>query len=245
MALTFTERLGRKLRRRFRKPYNKLRHSDRFFVTRYFDADFLVRGIDVGGLEISAGIGELSELTRFTAACERLKPDLFLDIGANIGLYSCILLRRRLVERAILFEPDRRNQVRLRANLLINGVLERVEIREVAAGAAPGRFRLVPGPETDIGLSRIAEDATHDGYEVEVVRLDDALALAARTLAIKMDIERYERPALRGMTQLLRANRGLMQIEAFESRDEVVAMMHDVGWPLAWELFPNLVFEKT
>ncbi len=244
MALTFTERLARKLRRRFRKPFNKVVHGERFFVTRYFGADFLVRGIDVGGLEISAGIGERSEIENFIAACRRRKPDLFLDIGANIGLYSNILLRQDLVPRAVLFEPDRRNQVRLRANLLINGVLDRAEIREMAAGAAPGRFHLVPGPETDIGLSRIVEATTTEGYEVEVVRLDDVLDLSGRTLAIKMDIERYERPALRGMAGLLRANRGIMQIEAFESRDEVVAMMRDLGWPLVWELEPNLVFEK-
>jgi hypothetical protein len=43
-----------KWRRRFYKPYNKLRHRGRYFVCRYFGADFLVRSVNVGGLEISA-----------------------------------------------------------------------------------------------------------------------------------------------------------------------------------------------
>ena len=71
--------------------------------------------------------------------------------------------------RAILFEPDRRNRVHLQANLLINGLLDAdVQIHAVALGAEPGRLRLVPGPERDIGLSQIVETgAAHDGYEVD------------------------------------------------------------------------------
>ena len=34
-------------------------------------------------------------------------------------------MKNRLVPRAILFEPDRRNRVNLGANLLINGPLDR------------------------------------------------------------------------------------------------------------------------
>jgi hypothetical protein len=42
-----------KVRRRFYSPYNKLIHHGRYFVCRYFGADFLVRSANVGGLEIS------------------------------------------------------------------------------------------------------------------------------------------------------------------------------------------------
>jgi hypothetical protein len=34
-----------------------------------------------------------------------------------------------------------------------------LEIRPLALGAEAGRFRLVPGPERDIGLSQIVETA--------------------------------------------------------------------------------------
>ena len=55
--------------------------------------------------------------------CTELRPDVFIDVGANIGLYSCILLKNAYVPRAILFEPDHQNVVQLKANLLINGLL--------------------------------------------------------------------------------------------------------------------------
>jgi FkbM family methyltransferase len=99
-------------------------------------------------LEISAGIAEHPKLSRYMQRCAELQFDAFLDIGANIGLYSCILLQNRCVPRAILFEPDRQNIVQLRANLLINGLLDSVELHEVALGDVEGRVRLAPGRST-------------------------------------------------------------------------------------------------
>jgi len=42
-----------KIRRRFYSPYNKRVHRGRYFICRYFGAEFLVRSANVGGLEIS------------------------------------------------------------------------------------------------------------------------------------------------------------------------------------------------
>ena len=235
-----------KIRRRFYSPYNKLVHRGRYFICRYFGARFLVRSANVGGLEISAKIAEHSELKNFMRSAAEIKPDVFIDVGANLGLYTCILMKRRLVPRAILFEPDRRNRVHLGANLLINGLLDaEVEIHPVALGAEPGRFRLVPGPERDIGLSQIVETAAAgQGYEVEVVRFDDFLTLTGRTLAIKIDVERYERKVLAGMARTLRDNRGMVQIEVLEARDDTVGLMAIAGFKLAQDFGPNLVFRK-
>ena len=236
-----------KLRRRFYKPYNKIAHRGHYFVCRYFGADFLVRSANVGGLEISAGICEYDELKSYMRACAELCPDVFIDVGANIGLYTCILMRNRLAPRAILFEPDRRNRAQLCANLLINDLLDaEIELHDVALGAQPGRARLVPGPERDIGLSQIVEGANGAaGYDVDVARLDDLVSLAGKTLAIKIDIERYERSALAGMARTLRDNRGIVQIEVLEAREETVAMMAAAGYALAQDLSPNLVFAKN
>jgi FkbM family methyltransferase len=235
-----------KIRRRFYSPYNKLVHRGRYFICGYFGAQFLVRSANVGGLEISAKIAEHDELKNFLRSAAAIKPDVFIDIGANLGLYTCILMKRRLVPRAILFEPDRRNRVHLGANLLINGLLDaNLEIHPLALGAEPGRFRLVPGPERDIGLSQIVETAVEgQGYEVEVVRFDDFVTLTGRTLAIKIDVERYERKVLAGMARTLRDNRGIVQIEVLEARDETVRLMAAAGFKLAQDFGPNLVFRK-
>jgi FkbM family methyltransferase len=239
--------LRNRLRRRFYKPYNRIVHGKGYFLCRYFGADFLVSSANVGGLEISAKIAEHAEIDNLMKACATLKPDAFIDIGANLGLYTCILMRNGLVPRTIAFEPDGRNRLHLRTNLLINDLLDRpVEIHKVALGATPGRLRLAPGPEHDIGLSQIVEPAdARAGYEVDVVRLDDVISLSDKTLAIKIDIERYERKALAGMPRTLRDNRGVVQIEVLEGREETVAVMAAAGYALAQEFPPNLVFKKS
>jgi FkbM family methyltransferase len=239
-------RSRRKLRRRFFKPLNKIVRGNRYFVCRYLGADFLVSSANVGGLEISAKIAEYPEIGNFMKACAELKPDAFIDIGANLGLYTCILMRNGLVPRTIAFEPDRRNRRYLGTNLLINELLDKpIEIHAVALGAAPGRVRLVPGPEYDIGLSQVLEQADPaDGYEVDVARLDDVVALSGTTIAIKIDVERYERQAIAGMARTLRDNRGIVQIEVLEAREETVGMMATAGYRLAHDFASNLVFRK-
>ena len=214
-----------KIRRRFYSPYNKAVHRGRYFICRCFGAEFLVRSGNVGGLEISAQIAEYPELKNFMRSAADIKPDIFIDVGANLGLYTCILLKNRLAPRAILFEPDRRNRVHLGANLLINDLFDaNIEIHPLALGAESGRFRLVPGPERDIGLSQIVETAPpgqgQQGYDVEVVRFDDFVPLNGQTLAIKIDVERYERKVLAGMARTLRDNRGIVQIEVLEARGD-------------------------
>ena len=245
---SLASRWRNKVRRRFYSPYNKLVHRGRYFICRYFGAEFLVRSANVGGLEISAKIAEHGELKNFVRTVAAIKPDIFIDVGANLGLYTCILMKNRLVPRAILFEPDRRNRVHLGANLLINDLFDaNLEIHPIALGAEPGRVRLVPGPERDIGLSQIVETASPaqgQGYDVEVVRFDDFAALTGRTLAIKIDVERYERKVLAGMARTLRDNRGIVQIEVLEAREETVQLMTAAGFRLAQEFGPNLVFRK-
>ncbi len=235
-----------KIRRRFRKPFNKVFHRRHYFITRYHGADFLLQPAGIGTLEISAKIAEHPELTNFMHCCAQLRPEIFLDIGANIGLYSCILLKNCCVPRAILFEPDRLNLIQLRANLLINDLLDLAEIHEVALGDVAGTGHLIPG-KIDGGFSQIIAGAHIDdggGYEVKIVRLDDALSLSNRRLLIKIDVEHYESRVLAGMTRTLRDNRCLVQIETFETRDQVVAMMAEIGYDLVLSFAPNFVFDK-
>jgi len=80
-----------KIRRRARKPFNKAFHGRHYFISHYLGADFLLQPTGIGTLEISAGIAERPELSRYIKRCAEIRFDVFLDIGTNVGLYSCIL----------------------------------------------------------------------------------------------------------------------------------------------------------
>jgi FkbM family methyltransferase len=235
-----------KIRRRFRKPFNKIFHRQRYFISRYLGADFLLQPRGIGTLEISAKISERPELNYLIARCAEFDPELFIDIGANIGMYSCILLRNQCAPRAILFEPDRCNLIRLRANLLMNGLLDLCEVREAAVGDVPGARRLVPG-EVDGGFSRIADagDDAGSGYEVPVTTLDDVFRFSNRRLAIKIDVEDYECNVLSGMKRTLRDNRCIIQVETFKYLDRVRSLLATEGYQMQADFSPNFVFSNA
>jgi FkbM family methyltransferase len=228
--------------RSIRKRVVRARHGDRTFVTDYLGANFLVRLDNVIGREIAFRSFERDRIENFIALCKTASPDLFLDLGANCGVYSCILLRNNLVPRAVAFEPDRDNADLLRANLQLNDVAERVALHQAAAGEAPGRATLVPGPAANKGQSRI--DAAADGYAVDIVAPDDVVAAAGKTLAIKIDVEGFECEALAGMTRLLRDNRGIVQIESYDHEPAVMAALTAAGYALVTDMRPDFVFTK-
>ena len=241
-----------RLKSRMRQRLVNLRHRLRlrrdemeiFDHCRFFGADFIVRLDDHIGYEMAIGIFEWVQLDALIKACERIRPDAFLDIGAHSGLYTCVVGRRGLARRLIAFEPDRRTLVHLKANLLINDLLDRTELHEAAVGAKAGRAPFVQGGDDNRGQSRI-EPGHPDAYKVPVVAIDDVVALEGCTLAVKMDVEGFEMETLAGAERLFRSNSGYAQIEAYDGRDAVVIpRMAELGWRLTGRLDIDFLFEK-
>jgi FkbM family methyltransferase len=180
-------------------------------------------------------------------ACRRLKPDVFIDVGANLGLYSCVLGHLGLVPRVIAFEPDRQNFARLNANLALNGLSDRVETHEAAVGARFGTATLLPSPAANRGMSRIGGETADGSYEVAVLALDEVVPHIGRRIAIKIDVEGYEDEVLSGATQLLGRNGGYAQIEAHGEAAvaRLIDRMAGFGWRFRDHYGLDARFEKA
>jgi FkbM family methyltransferase len=149
-----------------------------------------------------------------------LRPCMvFVDVGANIGLYS-LFAARRIGEqgKALAIEPSVREFAQLRRNLELNGIAQ-VQALEVAVSDCPGEADLLVAPAERSGhntLGGFAYDTPLDHKErVRTERLDDIVA-AQRLLrvdVIKMDIEGAELAALRGAASTLQQFRPLLLIE--------------------------------
>jgi FkbM family methyltransferase len=137
---------------------------------------------------------EMNFLQRF------LRPgDVVADVGANIGGYA--LLAASLVGpkgTVVAFEPDPYNIDRFRRQLQRND-LSQLRIVEAAVGANDTTLFLKAGKDS---LSNIVVLA-HEGIPVRGVSLDTYFSRLQPPIFVKVDVEGYEEPVVRGALSLI------------------------------------------
>ena len=121
--------------------------------------------------------------------------DWFVDIGANIGLYTLSVLAAVPGARAVAFEPLDKLRARLTANLERNGLSDRAVVRAEAVGPA-GEMTL--HESQNAGRSSLLPfEGAVPGRQVPVRPLRALLAeVGATPAAIKIDVEGFEAAAL-------------------------------------------------
>lgn len=145
---------------------------------------------------------ELSCLRRVMIT-ERIEA--LVDVGANVGLYSCYALSRGL--RAIAFEPLPRNLSYLCRNIFENGWQELCEVWPVAVASKPGLQTLYDGGGGAAASLTRGWAGINPKFNsvVPAVSLDVAIAsrFKGKKLFVKIDVEGAELEVLRGGTELL------------------------------------------
>jgi FkbM family methyltransferase len=126
-----------------------------------------------------------------------LGPDsVFVDIGANIGLYSIRIAKAIgcFGGKVIAIEPNPPTLERLRFNINANK-LDNVSVHEVAVGDYCGFANLAVNKENLAIVNTVRDDETG---KISVVPLEDILDKegVSRIDALKIDIEGYEYRAL-------------------------------------------------
>jgi FkbM family methyltransferase len=134
-------------------------------------------------------------LTRLLARCDR-----FVDIGANLGYYTCLALQHG--KPVVAFEPQEQNLRCLFRNLESNGWRDaRAEIFPLALSDAPGMLTLygASGPSASL-LANWAGYSSRYGKVVPVSTLDRVVAdrYAGERLLVKIDVEGAEYQVMRG-----------------------------------------------
>ncbi|RAI03855.1 hypothetical protein DLJ53_05130 [Acuticoccus sediminis] len=118
--------------------------------------------------------------------------DLFVDIGANIGLYTVALLAEVPGLSAVTFEPLDRLRERQVANLAANGLSGRARVSADAVGPE-GEMTLYESMNAGRS-SLIAFEGARGSRKVNVRPL--AALLTRPPTAIKIDVEGFEADAL-------------------------------------------------
>jgi FkbM family methyltransferase len=132
---------------------------------------------------------------------------LMVDVGANVGLFSLLWAAARPDNRVIAFEPSPRALPFLRENIERNGLGDRIEVREQAAGDTEGPISFDLAEWHSIGSGRMikGDRPIGDTTTVESVRLEHALAGCGPIDLLKIDAEGFDGYVIKGAEALLKA----------------------------------------
>lgn len=151
------------------------------------------------------------DLANFTALTSIVRSDaVCLDVGANIGIYSCVL--SRLAAEVHAFEPVRHIRQKLQINAALNGA-RNLTINPFAMGDRPGELEMFQvkegqyrgGTSTLVANNNVSDmgEAAFDREIVQVSTLDTYCAAFKRLDFVKIDVEGFELNVLRGARETL------------------------------------------
>ncbi len=177
----------------------------------------LYPGNETSGSIFITGLYEPNE---FCLLSRILKPGMtFVDVGANMGLYTLYAARRvGDTGRVLAIEPSRREVAILKSNVEINQ-LKNVTILQLAVSDQVGEVELLVAGTRNSGhntLGAFGYNTPLDHREnVEAQRLDQIVQAEGlqRIHVIKMDIEGAELAALRGAVDTLDRDHPLLLLE--------------------------------
>ena len=164
---------------------------------------------------------------------------MLIDVGANVGFYTCLAASRG--KSVIAVEPLPRNVRYLRQNLVDNQ-LANVEVHPVAVANTSGVMKLYGRYQGASLIPHWGKQPTFDYSEVEVTTLDRILGARGENIKIfvKIDVEGAEHLVLAGAEHLLSQSPVVMMEVANRDRnqptglnphfDEVMQVMLDHGY---------------
>jgi FkbM family methyltransferase len=139
-----------------------------------------------------------------------LRPgDSFVDVGANIGLYTLLAAGCTCNGRLYCFEPGEAAYSWLVENLGINGLPNR-DAHRAAVGSHAGETRLARAERSEMNHIAATGDVwTASDEVIRVVSLDEVFGAAPDESLVlgKVDVEGYEVPVFRGAQTLLKDRR--------------------------------------
>jgi FkbM family methyltransferase len=132
------------------------------------------------------------------------RGDGFVDVGANIGIYSC--WAARIVGSSgwvHAFEPIPSTFEVLRHHVEQNRLGDTVRVTRAAVGDRPGTMTLYKIAGASGLTSPYPREPSSQAIEVPVVTIDSQVTGGSRPRLIKVDVEGFEQHVLRGMSGLL------------------------------------------
>ncbi|WP_137284586.1 FkbM family methyltransferase [Halorussus salinisoli] len=178
--------------------------------------------------------GELDNLNQFVSDLE--PDDIVYDIGAHVGIYSCIAAAALNDSQIFAFEPHPENVDRLNENAALNGYNLQVYQCALSSNGGKRKFGIDNNKAGAVGHSDAS--VRNDEIKVQFIRGSDLVENQGLPLpnVIKIDIEGAELDALYSLDGVLKECRLVYceisdQLERYGNcKDELVNFFLDRGF---------------
>ena len=168
---------------------------------------------------------ESDQITFLEKKIEENDIKIFIDIGAHMGFYSINLSKKKI--NIYAFEPILENFTQLKKNILVNKIYNIKTYNCALSNIRKLVTMWVPDKKRTGGFAIFnKDDEALKKYEMKNVNTkviqsdigDNLLDIKKSIIAIKIDVERHEEEVLHGISNLLRDNKIIIQIEIFDER---------------------------
>ncbi|WP_440771401.1 FkbM family methyltransferase [Natronorubrum sp. DTA28] len=165
--------------------------------------------------------------------------DVFYDVGANVGTYTCFAASKLDSDQIVAFEPEPQNAARLRENIELNGFDS--NILQIALSNNEGNVALtLSGNEPGEGEHSIATDDKTETIQVKSTKGDLVINKynVPTPSVVKIDVEGAELSVLRGLEKTLLKNIRLVYVEVHTEKitefgdtpSEVISFLDNIGF---------------
>ena len=172
---------------------------------------------------------ESDQITFLEKKIEENDVKIFIDIGAHMGFYSINLSKKKI--NIHTFEPIIENFIQLEKNILINKIYNIKTYNCALSNIKKLVTMWVPDKNRTGGYTIYnKDDEALKKYDVKNINTkviqsdigDNLLDIKKSIIAIKIDVERHEEEVLHGISNLLRDNKIIIQIEIFDERKKTI-----------------------
>jgi FkbM family methyltransferase len=176
------------------------------------------------------------------------RPFVFVDIGANVGLFSLFVAATARIARILAIEPEPGNFARLAFNIAANPRLPITPLA-LALGDAEGTAFIVLNAR-DRGGTRMAAGGTPDGIEVKCRPLLAVVRDAGLTGidALKIDVEGAEdkvlAPFFRDAPEALWPSLIVIEDSSAEWSTDLFALLASKGYEVSSRTKQNVVLRR-
>ena len=171
-----------------------------------------------------------------------LQPDeVFVDVGANIGVYS--MVASACGARVVAFEPVATARAAFEENVRLNRAEATTRVHPVALSDEPGKMKIT----NDLESSNHLVVGEGEGTWVDVCRLDDVLEAdkpRSRIGVIKVDAEGFDANVLRGAQSTLSRYRPAVIVEVWAGGRDVRAVLEPLGYKMFHFVAPRQTLES-